>query len=560
MLRRLVVGLTFALVALPGVVAAQPPSPPYEDGGIANHDYYDPCGVANDAIDFAQDDFWTLNGAPLTKGSDFVYSYDGTTWNDVPEDAFLSVAEQQALQAAHPGTSPAGTHLNWRMQMGYMTIDPTATWIYIRPKDPDATNALVYKKVAIGTEFATPWNLECDYTRDVTDALVVTDAPGVANDVFAIPPVVAPPYTSDWRDLGYFIEDRQGTIQPLAFGTTFRPSDYGYTDADVNPLTGELTLRITLRQIAPGYPNQSPVDVAGAVHWTFVVRPTDGTSTTTVTGMETAPGGCVDPQAPEAVTLALSEATDVARVTIDTPDGRRIDPSLYRFTSVDGRVVVTMADGATMPAEWLAGTWSVSTAAQVTVALDAVTCRAPAVTPTDPSPEPTPTPTDPAAEPTPTQTATSQPPAAAPAAPAAPPAPPTIASPAAPTTRLRLRVTPNRTAVPGTALVRLRATVTNTGRATARGVRVCQPMAPSMSLHRLFGGRLARGQSCWTIAALAPGASRTVTMVVRTATVGRVTRTRPRATATASNATAVTATTGVRILPTPTVRRVAVTG
>ena len=168
--------------------------------------------------------------------------------------------------------------------------------------------------------------------------------------------------------------------------------------------------------------------------------------------------------------------------------------------------------------------------------LDA-TVRARSVRQTPPTPPVPPTPPTPTVPPSPADI-----PPTTPEAPPVVPVPPTVVPPAGPAPTIdRLRLQKQRLGRPTPAAagtrVRWRLRVTNPARRiTVRQVTVCDTLPAGVTFVRgTRGSRLRDGRRCWTIASLAPGASRTFTIT------GRILRGSPsrvvnRATATSIDA------------------------
>ncbi len=112
-------------------------------------------------------------------------------------------------------------------------------------------------------------------------------------------------------------------------------------------------------------------------------------------------------------------------------------------------------------------------------------------------------------------------------------------------TSLGLSTRPSTSVVKGGGTLKLRLTVRNRGRHTARGLTVCQRLPGALRPTRLGGGRLRGGVPCWRVRSLGAGRSRRFVVTVRAA---RVTRTvRAGATVRADNARSRRASARVRI-------------
>ena len=96
-------------------------------------------------------------------------------------------------------------------------------------------------------------------------------------------------------------------------------------------------------------------------------------------------------------------------------------------------------------------------------------------------------------------------------------------------------------------VVRFRVTVSNPSAHAAADVVVCDRLPAGLGLVKTGGGRLRRGQLCWTVGLLEAGASRSFTLSARVMSDARGPRLANRATATASNAPRRTARAVVRL-------------
>lgn len=102
-------------------------------------------------------------------------------------------------------------------------------------------------------------------------------------------------------------------------------------------------------------------------------------------------------------------------------------------------------------------------------------------------------------------------------------------------TRLKVDKRASRRAAPAGGTVRYRIAVTNAGRRTAHGVRVCDRLPRGLAYVSHPGARLRSGQACWTASRLAPGERRVYRVVARVLG-GSSTRLTNVATAKADNA------------------------
>jgi uncharacterized repeat protein (TIGR01451 family)/fimbrial isopeptide formation D2 family protein len=96
-------------------------------------------------------------------------------------------------------------------------------------------------------------------------------------------------------------------------------------------------------------------------------------------------------------------------------------------------------------------------------------------------------------------------------------------------------------------VVRFRVTVANTSAHAAADVVVCDRLPEGLSLVKAGGGRLRRGELCWTVGLLGPRASRSFTLSARVLSDARGPRIANVATATSSNAKRRTARAAVRL-------------
>lgn len=105
--------------------------------------------------------------------------------------------------------------------------------------------------------------------------------------------------------------------------------------------------------------------------------------------------------------------------------------------------------------------------------------------------------------------------------------------------RITKKLSQKRLKAGGSASYKLK--VTNRGRVTALNVRVCDDLPRELTLRSRSGGRIIRGQLCFTIDRLAAGKSKTYTVKVRVSRTTRSSRVTNRASAVADNASRVRA-------------------